>query len=97
MTIKANSPVIVRCKDAGVHFGYLESYTGREVHLQNSRRMWYWVAAEDGTLSSCAKYGVKNTSKFGPLVTDIILMEACEIILCTEIAAASLEDTTWTK
>ncbi len=45
-------PVIVRSRDAGVQFGYLESYEGSTVHLRNARQMWSWTAAEGGTLPS---------------------------------------------
>ena len=38
--------VIVRCRDAGVHAGVLESYNGRECVLTESRRMWYWKPAD---------------------------------------------------
>ena len=32
--------VIIRARDAGVHFGTLQSVDGRSVVLTNSRRMW---------------------------------------------------------
>lgn len=38
--------VIVRCRDAGVHTGYLESYNGREAVLTDSRRLWYWKPSD---------------------------------------------------
>ena len=33
--------VIVRCKDAGIHSGALESHNGRECVLAEARRLWY--------------------------------------------------------
>lgn len=37
--------VIVRCENAGVFAGYLESREGREVTLLKARRIWYWDGA----------------------------------------------------
>jgi hypothetical protein len=46
--------VIVRCRDAGVHSGILESHNGRECVLTESRRLWYWKTAKGAFLSSAA-------------------------------------------
>ncbi len=81
--------VIVRCRDAGVHFGTLVSYSGREVLLKDSRRMWYWKAAEGHTLNACAINGIKD-SKISGTVENISLLEACEIIKCTDDGAKSI-------
>jgi hypothetical protein len=82
--------VIVRCRDAGVHFGKLESYEGREVVLTESRRMWYWKAASGHTLSGCAVNGITSESKIAAAVTTIVLPEACEIIQCEQPAVESI-------
>ena len=83
--------VIVRCRDAGVHFGKLKDYEGREVILENSRRMWYWFAAQGHTLSGCAVHGVKqDESKIAAEVKVIVLPEACEIISCEPKAIKSI-------
>lgn len=82
--------VIVRCRDAGVHFGKLKDYEGREVVLEQSRRMWYWVAKEGHTLSGCAAHGVKDTSKIAAEIKTIVLPEACEILSCEDAAIKSI-------
>ena len=82
--------VIVRCRDAGVHFGTLADYAGREVQLNDSRRMYYWKAKSGHTLSGCAVHGITSDSKITASVTSITLLEACEIIPCTEIASNSI-------
>lgn len=82
--------VIVRCRDAGVHFGKLKSYEGREVVLEESRRMWYWVAEKGHTLSGCAIHGIKKSSKIAGKIDKIILLEACEIIKCSKSSADSI-------
>ena len=50
--------VIVRCHDAGVHAGILESYNGREAVLTESRRLWYWKPANK------QKYLSGNTQEY---------------------------------
>ena len=83
--------VIVRCRDSGVHFGTLVSYSGREVLLKDSRRMWYWKAKKGHTLSGCAIHGITD-SKISAAVETISLLEACEIIKCSDKAAKSIGD-----
>ena len=82
--------VIVRCKDAGVHAGVLEAYSGREAVLTESRRLWYWKCAQGAFLSGVAVYGVSDESKVGAPLPRIHLTETCEIIECSEIAAQSI-------
>ena len=82
--------VIVRCRDAGVHSGILESYNGRECVLTESRRLWYWKAAKGAFLSSVAIDGLSNESKIGKELPRIHLTENCEIIECTKDAELSI-------
>ena len=85
--------VIVRCRDAGVHCGVLESASGRECVLTDSRRLWYWKPANKAAfLSGVANHGVAPDSKIGEAVARIALTENCEIILCTEKAEKSLRN-----
>ena len=83
--------VIVRCRDAGVHYGQLESYEGRTVWLRNSRRLWKWTANDGIALSGVAIHGIKNSeSKIDTVVPSIVLMDACEIIPMSESAAFTI-------
>ena len=82
-------PVIVRCRGAGVHYGHLVTYSGTEVTLSKSRRMWYWKAAKGHTLSGCAIHGISSESKIAGELESIVLLDACEIIPCT-VAAQKL-------
>ena len=82
--------VIVRCHDAGVHSGILESHSGRECVLTCARRLWYWKPAKGAWLSSVAMHGLSDESKVGEPVDKIHLTENCEIILCSAEASTSI-------
>jgi hypothetical protein len=85
--------VIVRCRDAGVHAGVLESYTGREAVLRDSRRLWYWRPAGGMKwLSGVAVAGLHSSSKIGAPLPLLVLTETCEIILCAPEAAKSIAE-----
>jgi len=82
--------VIVRCHDAGVHAGFLDSYNGRSCVLSESRRLWYWKPKNKASnLSGVATEGLHIDSKVGAPVL-IHLTETCEIILCTGRAKTSI-------
>lgn len=82
--------VIVRCRDAGVHAGILESASGRECVLNESRRLWYWKPANGAAfLSGVATEGLHKDSKIGAPIR-VHLTENCEIIECTEAARESI-------
>jgi hypothetical protein len=84
--------VIVRCNDAGVHAGILESHQGRECVLTESRRLWYWKAVKGAFLSSVAMYGLSDESKIGKELPRIHLTENCEIIQCSAEAEKSIRE-----
>ena len=86
--------VIVRSRDAGVQFGYLDHYDGSTVYLKNARQMWSWTAAEGGTLLDCATHGV-NAGKFSTSTSAVIVIGACAIIDCTDKAVKTLESAKW--
>lgn len=82
--------VIVRTHSAGVFFGHLKSRNGQEVVLQDARRIWYWSGA--ASLSQLAIDGTSrpNECKFPEAVPEITLLQAIEIIPCTEKAIRSI-------
>ena len=82
--------VIVRTYSAGVHAGYLKERDGKEVTLINSRRLYYWDGAF--TLSTVATKGVSKPEncKFPETVPSILLLEAIEVIPCSEEARESI-------
>lgn len=87
-----NKKVIVRGDRSGLFFGTLVAKDGREVKLENCRRLWYWDGA--ASISQIALEGVKNPveCKFTVTVSEIIVLDAIEIILCTDTAIRNIED-----
>lgn len=83
--------VIVRGDRSGVFYGELENRNGREVKLRNCRRLWYWNGA--CSISELAKIGTKlpRDCKFTVTVESIEILDAIEIIPCTEEAIKSIE------
>jgi hypothetical protein len=77
--------VIVRCRDAGVHAGVLESTDGRACILTEARRLWYWKVKGSGDfLNAIALAGVHPDSKLSAPVERINLTENCEILQCSD-------------
>ena len=83
--------VIVRGDSSGVFFGTLTEKDGREVKLEKCRRIWYWDGA--ASISQLAVDGTSNPGdcKFTVAVDEIEILDAIEIIPCTEQAIESIE------
>lgn len=84
--------VICRTYSAGVFAGFLESKNGKEVVLRNARRIWYWSGA--ASLSELCEKGTANPDdcKFPCEVDRVELLEAIEILNCTEKAKQSIQN-----
>lgn len=83
--------VIVRGDRSGIFAGNLSVRDGREVQLTNCRRIWYWEGA--ASISQLAIDGTSKPSncKFPAPVAEITILDAIEIIPCTEKAEASIK------
>ena len=83
--------VIVRGDRSGVFFGTLVEKEGSEVTLEKCRRLWYWDGA--ASISQLAAEGTTNPSgcKFTVTVDTITILDAIEIILCTDEAIRNIE------
>ena len=83
--------VIVRGDRSGVFFGTLAEKDGREVKLEKCRRLWYWDGA--ASISQLAVDGTSNPvgCKFTVTVDEIEILDAIEIIPCTDTAIKILE------
>ena len=91
MTNLKGKYVIVRCDRAGVFAGTFEERNGREVELSKCRRLWYWDGA--ASISQLALDGTSapRNCKFTVTVDSIVLLDAIEIIPCTEKAETSIK------
>ena len=83
--------VIVRGDRSGVFFGTLVKREGREVELKDCRRIWYWEGA--ASISQLAVDGALKPDycKFTVAVDSIEILDAIEIIPCTDKAIKSIE------
>ena len=90
--MKIGSYVIVRTYTAGVFAGTLKSREGQEVTLTGARRIWRWEGA--ATLSELAERGTSKPKqcRFPAEVSEILLLEAIEILAVTEAAKQSISE-----
>ena len=98
MATKKLQHVIVRTYSAGVFAGELVSRKGKEVTLENARRLWSWSGA--ASLSELAARGTPNPAgcRFPVAVSSIILTEAIEIISMSPDAVRSIASVpVWSK
>jgi len=81
---------IVRTYSAGVFLGTVKERNGKEVLLENARRIWYWDGA--ASLSQLANEGTSEPQncKFPAPVAEVLLTEVIEIIPATEAAIATI-------
>lgn len=82
---------IVRCDRSGVFYGEIESRNGQEVTMRNARCLWYWDGA--ATLLQLAKDGTSEprNCKFTVYVDELTVVDAIEILPCTDKAITSIE------
>jgi hypothetical protein len=92
METNIGKKVIIRGDRSGVEFGTLVAHNGREVTLHNARRIWYWAGA--ASLSQLAQEGTSmpNSCKFTVSVDSITILDAIEIITCSDKAVKSIEE-----
>jgi hypothetical protein len=83
--------VICRTYSAGVFAGYLKNRDGQEVTLLNARRLWYWDGA--ASLSQAAEEGFSKPQncKFPQEVSEVLLLNAIEILPTTLKAQKSIK------
>lgn len=84
--------VIVRGSKSGVFAGNIVERNGQEVKLENCRRIWYWDGA--CSISELAKKGTSkpDNCKFTVTVGEIEILDAIEIIMCTQEAENSIKE-----
>lgn len=87
-----NNYYIVRGRDSGVFFGKIKERTGQEITMTEVRNIWYWDGA--ATILQLASEGTKNPDncKFTMTINEIVLLDAIEIIPCTDSAVKSIKE-----
>lgn len=88
--------VIVRTRDAGVHFGHLEFIANAQhgtyrVVLKNARRIWNWSGAN--TLNEIALRGPGGGKISEPTLT--IIPQVIEVLPCTSASEQKLKSLKW--
>ncbi len=91
METNIGKKVIIRGDRSGVEFGTLVAHNGSEVTLHNARRIWYWEGA--ASLSQLATDGTSkpDSCQFTIRQKSITILDAIEIIPCTDKAIESIE------
>lgn len=82
---------IVRCNRAGVFYGEIKKQDGDTVTMANVRKVWYWdgaCAVEELAVNGTT---MPDECKFTVKVDEMTVMQAIQIIPCTEKAVKSLE------
>lgn len=82
---------IVRCDRSGVFYGEIEKRDGQDVVMKNARCLWRWCGA--ASLMQMALEGVKQPKncKFTVTVDSLEVLDAIEILPCTDAAVKSIE------
>ena len=89
--------VIIRTRDAGVHFGKLTFIANAQhgtlrVVLANARRIWNWSGAN--TLNEIALRGITEGKVSEPVAHNVI-PQVIEVILCTPESEKRLNKVKW--
>lgn len=84
---------IVRTYASGVHFGTVVAQHGRQIELRDARRLWRWDAKDYGiSLSEVANHGgTSGRHRFCETVREMTILDALEIIPCTQEAISAIE------
>ena len=87
-----NQKYIVRCDRSGVFYGEIESRDERDVVMKNARCLWRWYGA--ASLMQLALEGVKQPEdcKFTVTVDSLEVLDAIEILPCTDAAVKSIDE-----
>lgn len=98
-TILPGTKVIVRTREAGVHYGTIVSRSedGTRVVLMDSRRCFRWQIdhvrhnTSQVTCSELAKYGPHANSRMGVPLEEAEILGVIEVLPTTEMASKAIE------
>jgi hypothetical protein len=85
--------VIIRGNNSGVHTGFLKDFAGQQATLTGHRRIWSWSGAN--TLNEIALAGCGDESRISMPVPIITVTDVLEVIPCSPVAQANLENSRW--
>lgn len=88
--------VIIRTRDAGVHFGHLAFIANAQhgtyrVVMKDARRLWSWNGAN--TLNEIALRGISAGRVSEPIVN--VIPQVIEVIPCTQESERNLSSKKW--
>lgn len=83
--------VIVRGDRSGVFYGDLLDRDGQEVTLGQARHIWYWSGAANTAEIANSGVSKPDDCKIVAPVTRILILDAIEVLDCTDAATASLD------
>lgn len=89
--MKNDKYYIVRGDRSGVFFGKIAERNGREVTLNDVRRLWFWDGA--ASISQLALDGTTNPTKcqFTVTIDELTMLDAIELLPCTDKAVMSIK------
>lgn len=97
-TTNIGKKVIVRGDRSGVFFGTLAARDGREVKLTQCRRLWYWDGAASNFQLAAEGVTAPRNCKFTVTIAEIEILDAIELLPCTDKAIESIEAvTSWKR
>lgn len=91
METNIGKKVIVRGDRSGIIFGTLAERNGREVKLTKCRRLWYWDGAASNFQLAAEGVTAPRNCKFTVIIDEIEILDAIEVLPCTEKAIESIE------
>jgi len=98
METNIGKKVIVRGNQSGLFFGTLAERNGHEVKLTKCRRLWYWDGAASNFQLAAEGVTAPRNCKFTVTIDEIEILDAIEVLLCTEKAIKSIEAvTSWKR
>jgi hypothetical protein len=90
--------VIVRGDRSGVFYGDLLARNGQEVTLGQARHIWYWSGAANTAEIANSGVSKPDECKIVAPVSRILILDAIEVLDCTDAAVASLDAVSpWTQ
>lgn len=83
--------VIVRGDRSGVFYGTITARNGQEVTLDQARHIWYWAGAANTAELANSGTSQPDDCKIVAPVSRILILDAIEVLDCTEVACVSLD------